>query len=168
MYHIAAGTPHAIGPGCFVIEVQEPSDITVGARLGCFESDTEKQSFIEKTMGSYDYTGRTEKDNLSAYLVNPKILNSSQGGKETLLLGSDHVSYFSVTRIDLTGSIKGRDTGTFSITIVLEGSGRIQYSGGYMSVKKGDELFLPAGVSDILWVADEPMSILCAYPPEVL
>ena len=33
MYHVGAGVPHAIGPGCFVIEVQEPSDITVGARM---------------------------------------------------------------------------------------------------------------------------------------
>jgi mannose-6-phosphate isomerase len=168
MYYVAAGTPHAIGPGCFVIEVQEPSDITVGSRLKCFENDIEKQRFIERTMESYEYTGRDEQNNLSAYRVCPKILNSVQGGKETLLLGSDQISYFSVTRLNVAGSLSARDTGTFSILIVIGGAGRLKYNGGFMDVKKGDELFLPAGASGLLWEADEPMSIICCYPPEVL
>jgi len=168
MYYVAAGTPHAIGPGCFVIEVQEPSDITVGAHLRCFENDGENQRFIEQTMESYEYNGRDELDNLSAYRVCPKILNLTQGGKETLLLGSDQISYFSVTRLDVTGSICARDTGTFSILIVIGGAGKIKYDGGFMNVKMGDELFLPAGVSGVLWEAAEPMSVICCYPPEVL
>lgn len=168
MYYVAAGTPHAIGPGCFVIEVQEPSDITLGARLKSFDDDAKKQRFIEETMGSYEYIGRNEQGNLNAYRVNPKTLSAGEGGKETLLLGSDEVSYFSVTRLDVTGSIKGRDTGTFLIMIIIEGSGRLNYSGGFMDVKKGDELFLPAGARDIVWEADKPMSIICSYPPDVL
>lgn len=30
-YFVGGGCPHALGEGCFVIEVQEPSDITLGA-----------------------------------------------------------------------------------------------------------------------------------------
>ena len=32
MYLVDAGVPHAVGPGCFLVEVQESSDITVGVR----------------------------------------------------------------------------------------------------------------------------------------
>lgn len=31
VFNIGPGLVHAVGPGCFLVEVQEPSDITVGA-----------------------------------------------------------------------------------------------------------------------------------------
>lgn len=168
MYYVAAGVPHALGPGCFAVEVQEPSDITVGARLIAFEDEAKRQAFTERTMISYDYTGRNAQDNLKAFRVEPKVLCTTPGGSETLLLGSTQTSYFGVTRVDVDGRMRNREAGTFSIAIVIEGTGSIKFAGGSMDVKKGDEIFLPAGVEHFYWEAKKPMHIICCYPPEVL
>jgi mannose-6-phosphate isomerase len=168
MYFVDAGVPHAIGPGCFVIEVQEPSDITVGATMRHFDNTIDKEKFIERTMGSYHYVGRNYEGNLKAYDVKPKTFVKTEGGTETLLLGSEQTSYFSVTRLDINQKLKGRDTGTFSMAIVISGKGIIEYDGDRIDIKKGDEIFLPAGVKDLEWKADdECLSVVVCYPPEV-
>lgn len=169
MYFVDAGVPHAIGPGCFVIEVQEPSDITVGARMRPFDNTIDEKKFIERTMGSYHYVGRNYEGNLKAYGVKPKVLVKTEGGTETLLLGSEQTPYFSITRLDVSKELKGRDTGTFSIAITLSGRGIIEYDGGKLHIKKGDEIFLPAGIKNITWTAEEgTLSTVVCYPPEVL
>jgi mannose-6-phosphate isomerase len=169
MYFVDAGVPHAIGPGCFVIEVQEPSDITVGATMKHFDNTIDKEKFIERTMGSYNYIGRNYEGNLEAYSVRSKVLVKAEGGTETLLLGSEQTPYFSITRLDVTKELKGRNTGTFSIVIVLSGKGTIEYEGGKLYIRKGDEIFMPAGIKDITWTAEEGLlSTVVCYPPEVL
>ncbi len=65
-YFVGGGVPHALGEGCFVIEVQEPSDITLGAhtygyikeRYGAAPDDDEAV-YDEKLLGAYLYDGCT-------------------------------------------------------------------------------------------------------------
>jgi len=169
MFFVDAGVPHAIGPGCFVIEVQEPSDITVGARMQHFDDPEEEKLFIERTMGCYHYIGRSYEDNLKAYKVEPKILCQAEGGIEKLLLGKEQTPFFSITRVDVTGKMQARDSGTFSIVIVLDGKGALLYDGGSCSIKKGDEIFLPAGLKDFYWEAKSGvLSAVRSYPPQTL
>jgi len=62
-YFVGGGVPHALGEGCFVVEVQEPCDITLGAntyeyiknRWGIGSND--KQTYDERLLGAYIYDG---------------------------------------------------------------------------------------------------------------
>ncbi len=185
MYHVGAGVPHAIGPGCFVIEVQEPSDITVGAhprQTGDLKAD---RAFDERALGSYHYDGRSYECNMSTWLVSPTVLRSESGGMEIRLLGKEQTSYFGVTRLHVTEALKHRETGTFSIAIVTRGSGCLINEGGALSVRQGQEVFLPAGMKGAQWVLEGKgdivcesegimtearpyLEIVCCYPPEII
>ncbi len=167
MYFVDGGVPHAIGPGCFVVEVQEPSDITVGARMRHFADSQEERLFIERTMGCYHYVGRSYEDNLATYQVQPTVLGESEGGTETLLLGPQQTPFFSITRLDVRDRTPVRDTGTFCIAIVLAGKGELSCKAGSAALKQGDELFLPAGMEDPKWQADGDLQVVCCHPPGV-
>lgn len=181
MFHVGAGVPHAIGPGCFVIEVQEPSDITVGAwrrPVGDPEADF---AFDERTLGSYHYDGRSWDDNLRTWLIPPTLLREVAGGTESRLIGTVQTPYFGAVHLQVTGQLAQRDTDTFSIAIVVKGTGNLEFDGGRISICQGDELFLPAGVKNAVWMVDgnnsvsssgnhsQPcLEIVCCYPPEVV
>ena len=168
MYFVDAGVPHAIGPGCFVIEVQEPSDITVGARMRHFPDADEEQVFIEKTMGCYHYIGRSYEENLAAYRIPPTVLVETEAGTETLLLGIQQTPFYSVTRLDVHGKMTTADRGTFSIAIILAGEGELVCAAGRMPIRQGDEIFLPAGIQDLSWQSAGELSVVRCYPPGVL
>ncbi len=187
MFFVGAGAPHAIGPGCFVIEVQEPSDITVGAWPRYTGDPEGDRAFDERTLGSYHYDGRSYEENLKAWLVPPTTMRSEAGGMEFCLIGRAQTTYFGATRLHVTGRLSQRDTGTFSIVIVTRGAGCLTFAGGSVHVKQGDELFLPAGLKDAAWqvapeadmempcaeerIASETrpyLEIVCCYPPDVV
>jgi mannose-6-phosphate isomerase len=170
MFHVGAGVPHAIGTGCFVIEVQEPSDITVGARRRVTGDATADKAFDARTMGSYHYDGRTYEQNLAAWRVPPVALRQLPGGREDRLIGNTQTTYFGATRLRVTGQLPHRETGAFSIAIVTAGQGRLVWPGGTLPVRRGDEFFLPAGLKDARWEADDAgvLEVVCCHPPEIV
>ena len=168
MYFVDAGVPHAIGPGCFVIEVQEPSDITVGARMRHFDDPNEEHEFVERTMGCYEYTGRSYEDNLAACRIPPRVFREEAAGIETLLLGSEQTPFFSITKLDVYTELQTRQTGAFSIAIILAGNGEIVCETGRWAVKQGDELFLPARMRRFSWRSHSNLQIINCHPPGVL
>jgi len=170
MFFVDAGVPHAVGPGCFMVEVQESSDITVGVRKRKFSSAGEELEYKERLLGCYQYRGASYQDNLSRYKILPRVISQDTGGTETLLLGGEQTSYFSVTEVKVTDEFPFRDTGTFSIVIVLDGEGEMIYEGGRMSIRKSNEIFLPAGIKNLIWAnrGRTPLKLIRAFPPEVL
>ena len=83
-----------------------------------------------------------------------------------MLIGKEQTDYFSCTRIDVTEEVLLRQTGAlFKLGIVVAGSGKLLYNGGELSLKKGEEIFLPAGVTDARLVAEEPLSLMLSHPP---
>ena len=170
MYHVGAGVPHAIGPGCFVIEVQEPSDITVGARMrntGDVEAD---RQYDERLLGSYHYEGRSSEENLATWLVPSRMLRAEPGGIEYRLIGTTQTPYFGATRLSVSERMSHRETGAFQIVIVTKGAGWLSCPEGKISLKQGDELFLPAGISQASWKrqGNEALEVVISHPPGVI
>jgi mannose-6-phosphate isomerase len=168
MYYVPAGTPHLLGPGCFVVETQEPSDITVKAFMQKFDNEQETGMFIERSMGSFNYIGRGKEDTLNLLRIKPKSLLSAAGGTENLLLGGNQNPYFSVTELTVTNEMGKYETGVFLISIVLDGTGWICYDGGCMNVKKGDELFFSADTKNVVWKTDNRLHVINCHPPDAL
>jgi mannose-6-phosphate isomerase len=163
-FFVGGGVPHALGKGCFVIEVQEPSDITVvpirqQELLKRFAKRTADKAdkaearpprpveddavYDEKTLGAFVYEGYTAEENLKRRRIAPKIIRQGDWGKEYFIIGPEQTSYFSFTRLDAAGTADIRHTGFPQIGIVLEGSGTILFEEGAMPVKGGDEIFFP-------------------------
>nr|WP_162990668.1 type I phosphomannose isomerase catalytic subunit [Maliibacterium massiliense] len=168
MFNIPGGLIHAVGTGCFLIELQEPSDLVVGVTKNPELSGKAAEDWKELQLGTYHYEGHSYEENLRINQVPPRVLREDAGGKETYLIGSAQTPYFSAALYEVMGAFKPMDTGTFSIAIVLEGAGSINYAGGELPIKRGDELFLPAGIADMELLASSALKIIRCFPPDVL
>ena len=163
-FFIQAGLPHAIGCGCFVAEVQEPSDITVGAHK--LQSGTpEEQAFHkERLLGCYIYNGADYEENLRRYRIEPKLLRSGDWGEERVVIGADQTQYFSFTRLTAEKPVALRRTGTPQIAIVLEGGGTLRCGETAMPIRKADELFIPYSAGEITLEPQEKTVLLLCNP----
>ena len=167
-YFVGAGCPHALGEGCFVIEVQEPSDITLGAlpykeMIKYWKSieSTGEALYNERLLGAYDYTGRNYEDNLGHWQAKRKVIREGAWGKEELIIGPGHTTYFSFTEAEINRQAMIRDTGFPQIAIVLEGSGIIRTVNSETQFNKADEIFLPYRMPGAEIIGDNVKIVFC-------
>ena len=180
-FFVGGGVPHALGAGCFVIEVQEPCDITVvpvtqrkqmerfarnhpnntGSGVPAFMREKE-EIYNEKSLGTFVYDGCSEEENLRRWRIPHKTIREDFYGKEFFLIGPEQTSYFSFTRLDLKGSTPLRNTGSPQVGIVLKGEGRINFDGGSMPVRQGDEIFFPYNLPGA--AAEGELSLILCHP----
>ena len=173
LFFIEAGCPHAIGGGCFVVEVQEPSDITVGATKPRYNRENmtaeELEEYKQRLLNCYIYDGADYETNLKKYKITPRLIRSGDWGTEHLMIGQEQTSYFSFTRIDANGAVSFLKTGFLQVMIVLEGKGTLTCGDQVYDIKKGDELFLPYDVDEVVMTpADgEKVSAVLCNPGQV-
>ncbi len=135
---VDGGVPHAIGAGCFMIELQEPSDLMVvnerftpsgrqiaEARLTCGLS-------YEKMFDVYDYTGYSFEELKQKYCPEKKQLADHLYE----ILGSDLTDKFSMYLLQSEATLSTH--AAYRIAIVTAGEGCLNG----VRVKKGDRLFL--------------------------
>ena len=164
-YFVGGGCPHALGEGCFVIEVQEPADITLGATPykhlpEQWRKPAEADIYDERLLGSYIYDGCSYEENLRRWRAPRKTLREGDWGSEKILIGPDQTSYFSFTSLKVNGTAPIRATGQPQVCIVLSGEGNLIYDGGEMPLCKADELFFPYDVPGLTVTGDVEL-ILC-------
>lgn len=168
-FFIKAGLPHAIGPGCFVVEVQEPSDITVGWKKQESGSDEEQEYHKQRLLNCYIYDGADYEENLKRYRITPKTIREGDFGTEKLIIGQEQTDYFSFTRLDAVSRTELIQTGFLQIALVLEGSGKLLFGDTERLIEKGDELFFPASVQPLAVEPEEgkTLSLMLCNPPGV-
>ena len=140
VFFIQAGTIHAIGAGILIAEIQQNSNTTYRV---------------------YDY-GRVGADGKTRPLHVDKALDVANlcpapptpppqtfpvpGGTQTLLASCP---YFTVECLTVEGSMAlNCGAESFQHLLVLEGAGCLRCPGGEEPLKKGDSLFLPAGLGE--------------------
>ena len=78
---VDGGVPHAIGGGCFMVELQEPSDLMVVAERftpsGRRIPDAKMHGGVgwEKMFDVYEYDGRTFEETCAKYVSRPAARN---------------------------------------------------------------------------------------------
>lgn len=151
-FFVGSGCPHAVGAGCFLIEVQEPSDLTLGARPYYAETirdgDVSESFFDERLLGAYIYQGHSYEENLKKWASRKQCFRKGEWGEECILIGPDHTEFFSVTRLAVDGEANFYHTGYPQIAIVEAGSGMLLWDGGSMEINRADELFFPVDIPD--------------------
>jgi mannose-6-phosphate isomerase len=160
-FYVPAGTPHTIGAGVILCEVQQNSDLTY--RLYDFHRvdgrGKLRQLHIEKGMAVIDF------DHRNGGKVPPLVLPSPNGSKKSLLVAC---SYFAAERWDLSAQHHGSsDPSHFELLVILGGRGAIQWSSGACSYRQGECWFIPANLGEFSVVPDSATSILRAYVPVI-
>ena len=146
VYLIPAKTVHAIGAGCLILEVQEPTDFTIQPEHMC---DDYKLSEYEMYLGlskdvaldCFDY-GKYGADIVGAAKKTPLVIGNGNGRLYEQLIGAEDTPCFRVYRHTLTDTQVCLSSAP-SLFIVTEGSGLL--SGEYYTreIRKGDYFFLP-------------------------
>ena len=167
VFNIAAGLPHAVGTGCFLIEVQEPSDITIGwSSLRGLYPNRLQELHREILLDCYEYDGGTLEYILDKYRIEPEVLRESEGGRELLMMGEKQTPFFSFSQIETEVEYSAESTGFPQVLIVLEGSGVMKWDGGEMKINKADEIFVPYGVKGISYKSSGGMlKVVACNPP---
>ena len=135
---VDGGVPHAIGKGCFMIELQEPSDLmVVNERFTPSGREIPEKRLhmgmgYEKMFDVYDYTGYTLEKFKQKYCPEKKEI-----GKNLYeILGKDLTDKFSMYLLIHNGELKTYKK--YRIAIITGGKGTIDG----LEVQKGDRIFI--------------------------
>ncbi len=139
VFFIEAGTMHAIGKGILIAEVQQNSNTTYRVsdygRLGA--DGKPRQLHIKQAVE----VTKTQKPTRPYGNVGDVTLYPFGTVRE---LAS--CEYFSTELISLDGNVGVYDNDSFISLLILDGEVTLSYTGGMMRLKKGDSVFLPAGL----------------------
>ena len=134
---IEGGIPHAIGAGCFLVEIQEPTDYTIRTEKTT-PSGRQVSDFMchqglgfDKMFDCFDYTGYSKEETAKRWKI--KRLGDT-------LIDSSNTKMFSLYEINLDGEREFSSDGTFGGMYVLDGEGEIDG----IKVQKGCQFFIPA------------------------
>ena len=171
VYFVPAGVPHAIGPGVFMVEVQEPTDFTINVEYTVAGvRRTETQCFLglgaDVGMQCFDY-GAIGEACVQGNTLDPRVVHESAGSREDLLIGPEHSQYFGASRLVIREAGLIGD-GTCAIGIITKGRGRmISSTEPTIPLRPGSTFFLPAaaGPQTIQADPDSPLTLIQCFPP---
>ena len=168
---VPAGTPHAIGSGVFVVEVQEPTDYLVnveytlgairrteaqcfmglGFDLGiqCFDCRAMGMDFVRRTpwcRASSTRTIRAAKKSSSGRRIRPALARCGSG---------------------CGGTVPDRDRGRCYVGIVIEGQGQLLGPDITMPLQPGATFFTPAASQHGVYQAAPGflLTVIRCFPP---
>jgi mannose-6-phosphate isomerase len=160
-FYVPSGTPHTIGAGMILCEVQQNSDLTY--RLCDFHrvdaKGNPRELHVEKAMSVINFEHR------KGGKVFPVALPSGNGAKKSLLVACP---YFAIERWDLfTQHHAKSDPAHFELLVILSGRGTIQWTGGSRPYQQGECWFIPANLGAFSVLTESPTSILRTYVPNI-
>ena len=139
--YIPAKMVHAIGAGCLLLEVQEPTDFTIQPERWCGDYRLNDREM---------YLGLGRGNALECFDVGkkypaplkPTVISESDGTRYLSFIDEKITTSFTVRKIELFGGRFSLDKEA-AIYVVTEGEGKLIGDGYEKDVKKGDYFFIP-------------------------
>lgn len=174
VFLVESGVPHAIGSGCFLIEIQEPTDYTMRVEKKLYDGSVLPDFLrhqgvgFEKMLDCFNYDTFSREEILKRWYKQPRTMRQVKGNREIMLLSSKDTPCFSMRRLEAADCLCTPKENVFTIAVVLSGRGKIRWDGGELPVAQSDGIFLPAGIGDLGWVkeGEDVLSAIRCYPPE--
>lgn len=144
VYFVPAKTVHAIGKGCLILEIQEPTDFTIQPERFCGEyklSDEEMYIGLDRedALKCFDFEKTPKAE------IEPEITQTTSLARVESLINNKHTDCFVINRFTLSGGeVSLRVDDSYAIYIVTDGEGTLFGDGYSKRVKKGDYFFMPA------------------------
>ena len=151
---VPAGVAHAIGEGVLIVELQEPTDLSVLLEWDGFGIADEDEATLglgwDVAIGCVDLAARDAR----------ALRGPAPDGPLSELLPADARRFFRAHRI-ATGSGTTPLGQGFAVIVVLEGEGSI----GGLAVRRGDAVLVPHGAGEV--AAEGSLVAISCRPPEV-
>ena len=172
-YLIPGGVPHAIGAGCLLIEIQEPTDYTVrtervtpkGLRIS--DHQCHQGLGFEKMFDCFAYEGLSIAQAKKRFCVPGVVLEQGEHMLRMELVGSAWTDCFRLERYEFyeDGTIPA--AGVMSGLYMISGSGILAGDGYRKEFGPGTQFFLAASCAGVKVETKEPVIVFRCFGPEV-
>lgn len=157
---VPAGTPHAIGAGAFVVELQEPTDLSILLEWDGFAIDGPRDGHLglghDVALGAVDRRGLNEAGVRA-------LVQADAGTRGPILPGG--AEFF---RADRLGTGDGWDA-AFAVVVVTAGSGQLRAGGDVVGIRAGETVVVPAAWGDVTidddGATDRSVELIVCRPP---
>lgn len=151
---VEAGLIHALGPGVFIYEVQQSSDLTYRVSDWGRPASAGRALHIEESVKSAKPALRPQ--------FAPMVKRDPNGSFR--ILGCD---YFQLDLVDSDGRAIERDTGgrSFATITVIEGAVELESDGSHLELNRYESAVVPASSGAYRLVGDVPFRALVSFVP---
>ena len=151
VFLLPAKVVHAIGAGCLILEVQEPTDFTIEPEAWCGDYHlSEKEMFMgldrKTAVDCFDFD-ISQDEVWRKGRPQSSVIGSGDGFVSESLISYEHTKCFAVNRHTLKTCHGFRLDAAPAVFVVTEGEGVIAGNQYHKQVKKGDYFFLPYAAS---------------------
>lgn len=173
VFLVEGGVPHAIGAGCFLVEIQEPTDLTLRTErttprgMALADRACHQGIGFEKMLDCFHYESLTLEETLARWKIAPQTVHDRPEGAEIRLIDASRTPCFRMDRLRIRTAARFAKSDHFTVGIVTAGRGSLRYPGGVCALNQGDQLFLPAGLQSMEWISDgdAELDIVLCHPP---
>ena len=157
---LPARTPHTIGPGMVICEVQQYSDITYRfydyGRLD--DHGKPRELHLQKALDVIDF-GASSGGKI------PPVPLPAQHAQGTLLAACP---YFAAERWDMKNNLQTKSSSDhFELFIILEGAGYLDWQGSPLKYQRGECWLIPAALGKFSVHSEQPTSHIKTYIPDL-
>ncbi len=168
---IPGGTPHALGAGVFMVEIQEPSDLVVRfefERAGYVlpEASRFMNRGLDFALTVFNFDPLTAGDLEHRVRCKPRRVRAlGPSSYQDELIGRNQTDCFRVLKSTLDAPLLKDETGAV-IAIVTAGAVTVEVGGETHALRTFDKFFLPAGIGPVRFTpAPGGCEILECLPP---
>ena len=160
---VRSGYPHAIGAGCFLLEIQEPCDFTMRVEKVTLAGEVMTPNQIhygvgeEKMLDCFDYTPRSREQVYEHCFIKPVNRDGL-----TEIVGYKDTPCFMLEEFDGEEYTLNRDY--FVSLVITKNGGSMIYKGEEMPLKQGDKYFISAECDDLIL---KNTKVLICCPPKI-
>ena len=146
MWFVAGGVPHAIGGGCLMIELQEPSDLMViperitPAGITLAEQKLHGGLGFDKMFDCFNYSGYSEAETRSKYYRKAVLTDNDF----STVVGNDLTDRFSMRALRVNGKTTVDLADRYAVVIVTAGEGEIKTKDETLNLKKSNNFLVTA------------------------
>ncbi|SFS38195.1 class I mannose-6-phosphate isomerase [Saccharopolyspora flava] len=136
--HVPAGTPHAIGAGVFIVELQQPTDFSITLEWRGFLADAESAFLGLDTTTALETVNRTRFDDALLSSLIKRTGGADEG--RVPLLADDAAPFFRADRLHGPAELDP----SFGVLIVLDGRGELHCAeGSPLQLSRGTTVVVP-------------------------
>lgn len=169
VFFVPAKMVHAIGAGCLILEIQEPTDFTIQPEYFCGDYRlNEREMYIgldpdtALTVFDYDVYGRAAVD---MGRKTPRTVKNEGGVKHEELITYSDTPCFAVERYTVTAS-ETTLTHKPAVYVIVDGEGEITCGENTVKIKKGDYFLLPHSAEETVLATDNTVTVVACLPPK--